>query len=371
MFATNLEHWLYTRVAKPIFFKRDPEFVHDRVTRLGKFIGRWQFGRAVTKLLFYYAHPSLEQDVLGMHFANPVGLTAGFDKNAELTDILPSIGFGFAEIGSVTGERCEGNPKPRLWRLPESKGLVVWYGLKNDGCETIAERLNGKEFTIPIGVSVAKTNCRETADVEAGIADYAKAFATMEPVAEYLTVNISCPNTYGGEPFVSPALLERLLAGLDQLATSKPVFLKMPCDLTTDELEALMDVAERHRVDGLILSNLTKQRDRPEIISCEIKGIDKGGISGKPVSQASNALIAHAYKKKGKRIVIIGVGGIFTAEDAYEKIRQGATLVQLATGMIFEGPQVIGEINRGLVELLKKDGYTSITQAIGSAHSHK
>lgn len=371
MFATNLQHWLYTRVAKPIFFKRDPEFVHDRVTHLGKLIGRWSLGRAVTKVLLAYAHPALAQDVLGIHFANPVGLTAGFDKNAELTDILPSIGFGFAEIGSVTGERCEGNPKPRLWRLPESKGLVVWYGLKNDGCETIAERLKYKKFIIPLGVSVAKTNCRETADVEAGIADYAKAFAIMEPVAGYITVNISCPNTYGGEPFVSPELLERLLARLDQLATVKPVFLKMPCDLSMDELDALMDVAARHRVDGLILSNLTKKRDRQEIASHEIQDIDKGGISGKPVSAASNALIAYAYKKAGKRFVIIGVGGIFTAEDAYEKICQGAGLVQLATGMIFEGPQVIGKINRGLVELLKRDGYKNISQAIGSAHSSK
>lgn len=351
---------------KPVLFRFDPERVHDAFTLFGSLLGATPIGRAFVAWLYRHDHPVLEQTMLGMHFSNPIGLSAGFDKNALLTDIMPSVGFGFEEVGSVTGEPCEGNPKPRLWRLPKSHGLVVNYGLKNDGCKVVARRLQGKRFAFPIGISVAKTNSSATVETAAGIADYEKAFRALEGIADYLTINISCPNAYGGEPFASPERLELLLTRLDETPTSKPIFVKLPVDVTTDELDALVAVMERHRVHGVIIANLTKRRDRAEIDQEEVHHVGRGGISGKPTLETSNALIAHLFRATGRRFVIVGSGGVFTAEDAYEKIRCGASLIQLITGMIFEGPQLIGDINRGLVELLQRDGFANISDAVGT-----
>jgi dihydroorotate dehydrogenase subfamily 2 len=303
-----------------------------------------------------------------MRFTNPIGLAAGFDKDAHLLEILPDVGFGFAEIGSVTGEPCQGNPKPRLWRLPKSQGLVVYYGLKNDGCEAIARRLEGRVFRMPIGISVAKTNVPETVAMEAGIADYAKAFRAFATIGDYLTVNISCPNAFGGEPFTDPKRLERLLVALEVIPTNHPVFLKMPVDLPEQTVATLLDVAKRYRVQGVIFANLTKRYDRPEIDPAERADLRKGGVSGKPVTKDANRLLSWAYRTYGSRFVYVGCGGVFSARDAYEKIRQGASLVQLITGMVFEGPQLIGELNRGLVRLLARDGFATVAEAVGAAH---
>lgn len=367
MLATPVFRLGYKYVLKPFFFRQDPEDVHDRMTAVGEWLGKCAVGRAVTAASFRYRHPMLEQTILGIRFPNPVGLTAGFDKDARMTRIMPSVGFGFEEIGSVTGEPCEGNPKPRLWRLPKSQGLVVYYGLKNDGAEAISGRLRNERFEIPIGISVAKTNSPATVEVAAGLADYEKAFRAFLDIGDYFTLNVSCPNAFGGEPFGTPERLELLLSAIDRIETKKPVFVKLQADLSTAELDALVAVMERHRVHGVILTNLTKRRDRPTIVPEEIKNVPKGGISGKPVFDPSNDLISHLYRTKGKRFVIIGSGGVFTAEDAYEKIRRGASLIQLATGMIFRGPQTIGEINRGIVKLLRRDGYSNIADAVGAA----
>ena len=369
MFATNIQRYLYRRVAKPVFFSRDPEEVHDAMTLFGTVLGASRGVRSILRFLYAYASPSLRQTVLGIEFPNPVGLSAGFDKDALLVDVLPAVGFGFEEIGSVTGERCEGNPKPRLWRLPKSKGLVVWYGLKNDGSAAVSARLRGRTFGIPIGTSVARTNDATTVETEAGIRDYEKAFRAFADIGAYTTVNVSCPNTCGGEPFATPERLDALLSRLDAIETRKPIFLKMPADISTGELDALVAVCDTHRVQGLILSNLTKRRDRATIDQAEVAVAGKGGISGKPVSDPSNELISHLWKTAGRRYVIVGTGGIFSAEDAYEKILRGASLVQLITGMIFEGPQLIGEINRGLVRLLRRDGFKNIAEAVGTKNS--
>lgn len=366
MFATRIQRFVYRHVAKPIFFRRDPEEVHDAATAAGQVLGSTSWSRSFLRRLFAYAHPSLRQTILGIEFPNPVGLSAGFDKNALLVDVIPSIGFGFEEIGSVTGEPCEGNPRPRLWRLPKSRGLVVWYGLKNDGCAAVVSRLRGWRFEIPIGTSVARTNDATTVETEAGIADYEKGFRAFADIGDYTAVNVSCPNTCGGEPFASPERLDALLSRLDGIVTAKPTFLKLPADLSISELDALVTVCDRHRVHGLIVSNLTKIRDRATIDRGEIAVTDKGGVSGRPTFEPSNELISHLFRTTGRRYVIVGTGGIFSAEDAYEKIIRGASLVQLITGMIFEGPQLIGEINRGLVRLLRRDGFGTIAEAVGT-----
>lgn len=365
MFATHAIRWSYQHILKPLAFRFDPEDVHDVMIRFAKALGRIPWAKGVASRVFCFSHNTLEQDLLGIHFANPVGLSAGFDKNAEIIDAIAATGFGFTEVGSITGEPCTGNPKPRLWRLPKSKAIMVWYGLKNDGCVAIARRLRGKRFPIPVGTSIARTNDATTVDLHAGIADYAKAFRELAEVGSYTTINISCPNTCGGEPFTSPERLELLLESLDAIPSSKPIFLKLPADFTFSDADALIAVAQKHRVQGFVISNLTKQHQSPNIDSSEISDTMQGGVSGKPTYDRSNALIAHIFQGAGDRFTIIGVGGIFSAEDAYTKIRSGASLVQLITGLIFEGPQLVGEINRGLVALLARDGYANIHDAIG------
>ena len=353
----------YKWVLKPIFFKLDPETVHDRTILTGKFLGQHLFLRKITNSFWNYRNPTLEQNIFGINFKNPVGLAAGFDKNADLTNILPSIGFGFMEIGSITGEACLGNPKPRLWRLKKSKSLAVYYGLKNDGCETISKKLQGKKFSTPIGINIAKTNSKETVDDKKAMTDYFKVYQAFINIGDYVIINISCPNAYGGQPFTDKNKLDALLQKIVSIPKTKPIFLKISPDLSKEEIDKIIEVAIKFKIDGFICTNLTKNRDNKNIIDKEVPKL--GGLSGKVVKDLSDELIRYIYKKTKGRFVIIGVGGIFSAEDAYKKIKAGASLVELITGMIFEGPQLISEINQGLVRLLKQDGYKNISEAVG------
>jgi len=359
---------IYKRLIKPILFLQDPEDIHDRATALGKMFGKRKITQKFTKKLLHHEHSSLEQKIAGIHFKNPVGLSAGFDKDAHLIDILPHIGFGFAQIGSITNNPYEGNPKPRLHRLKKSHGIVVYYGLKNIGADKIIEKIKNHEPEIPLSISIAKTNCTDTADDEAGIQDYHDCLQKthQKNVGDFFTINISCPNTFGGEPFTEPNKLNRLLDRLEIHNINKPIFLKMPVDLPWDEFQKLVEIGIAHNITGVIIGNLTKKREQH--IKDHIPEHIRGGISGRPTRELCNNLISQTYKNYGDKLIIIGVGGIFSAEDAYEKIKRGASLIQLITGMIFEGPQLIGEINRGLVELLKRDGHTNISDAIGIYH---
>lgn len=356
-------HFLYVNVFKRIVFLIDPEVVHDVTILLGRVLGAHAFLRKFIAWLFHYRNPILSQNIKGISFQNPVGLSAGFDKNALLTDILPDVGFGFMELGSITGEKCEGNPKPRLWRLKKSKSILVYYGLVNDGAQAIAARLRGKKFRIPVGINIAKTNNRETVEMEAGTRDYLKAYQEMADIGDYDVLNVSCPNAYGGCPFTQAANLEHLLSKVGELPKNKPIFLKISPDLTEAEIDDIIALSRKFGVDGFVCSNLTKRRENPNIVEKKIPEV--GGMSGKVVEKLSDELIERIYRKAGKEFVIIGVGGIFSAEDAYRKIRKGASLVELITGMIFEGPQLVGEINYGLAGLLRRDGFASVSEAVG------
>jgi dihydroorotate dehydrogenase len=367
MFATSFFRWGYRAVLKPIYFRLDPEYIHERMLVVGASLGRIRFLRRFTSFCFEYRHPALEQEILGIHFKNPIGLAAGFDKNGKLADILPSVGFGFEEIGSITGEPCAGNPKKRLWRLPNLRGLVVNYGLPNEGAQVIASKLKGKQFRFPIGISLAKTNCQACAVTETGIRDYRKGLEAFIGIGDYYTINVSCPNAYGGQPFQDSASLDALMTELDTVGGSKPVFIKVSADTSLEEIPRMIEVASKHRVQGFIISNLTKQYDQSGIADeMEKRGIETGGISGKPTEELSNRLLEAFYRAGGKGFVLIGCGGIFSAEDVYRKIKLGASLVQLITGMIYEGPQLIGELNKDLVQLLKKDGFEHVSQAVGT-----
>ncbi|KKR13702.1 MAG: Dihydroorotate dehydrogenase 2 [Candidatus Woesebacteria bacterium GW2011_GWA1_39_21b] len=360
-------HFNYRYILKPILFCFDPEQVHDFFTVVGESLGRSALTRWLTSLFFGYQHPSLEQSILGLKFTNPVGLAAGFDKDARLTAILPAVGFGFEEVGSITGEACQGNPRPRLWRLPKSQSLIVHYGLKNAGAEVLVQKLRDHRFAYPLGISIAKTNSPATVEVTAGIADYLKVYKIFltAGVGDYFTINISCPNAYGGLPFTDLARLDLLLGEFAKIPKTKPLFIKMPPDLEEEKLAAIILLAEKYKIDGFVCTNLTKDGNGANLQLKEPRPTDKGGVSGKALAPLAEKQLRLIRQKTGNKFILIACGGIFSAEDAYRKIKAGASLVQLVTGLIFEGPQLIGEINRGLVKLLTQDGYQNISEAIG------
>lgn len=361
---------VYRHIAKPIMFKIAPDSVHNGIVRTGKFVQAVGPLRDLIHYSWAYDNPKmLRQKIHGVQFYNPIGLSAGFDANFELAPLLKAIGFGFMEGGSLTYKFCAGNPRPWFYRLPNSKSLVVNKGLANNGVDAILHHIKnypkGTFRHFPLNISVAKTNSQDSSTDEGAIADYTGSLKAIKKsgIGDIVTLNISCPNAYGGEPFTTPAKLNRLLTATDEVGLEQLVFIKMPSDLAWPEFEKLVKVAEKHKVAGLTISNLAK--DRNAIKQDKLPKRIKGNMSGKPTWDLSNDLIRHTYKKYGKRFVISGVGGVFSAEDAYTKIKLGATLVEMITGMIFEGPQIIGQINQGLAELLERDGFTHISQAIG------
>ncbi len=354
---------IYKNVLKPIFFREDPEKVHERITKTGVFLGNHALTRAIVRSMFYYKHHALQTTVAGIKFENPVGLAAGFDKNARLYNILPEVGFGFAELGSVTGEPCEGNSKPRLFRLPQEKSILVNYGLCNEGSLAISARHANTKFRMPIGFSVAKTNDPKLS-TEEGIQDYRKAFIKMHPLGAYTTINVSCPNTCDGQTFGHPENLEPLLKTLSKETHLKPVFLKIKPDMNDKKLAEVIEIVEKHPwIAGFIISNLTNNREELKTTKQEIDKLSlKGGLSGLPVQKKSNEAIKFVHKNSDK--LIIGCGGIFNGNDAYEKIKNGASLVQLVTGLIYEGPLIVSKINRELVDIIQQQGFSNINNLI-------
>lgn len=368
---SNLTASTYKKVLKPLLFKQQPDAVHNHLLKAGGRIQHLPLALdALHKMWAYQNDSRLEQTMLGIRFRNPVGLSAGFDKNFELVPALKAVGFGFMEGGSLTLDACGGNPRPWFYRLPKTQSIVVYAGLANQGVHNIVARIQQypastfKDF--PLNISVAKTNSEKAASESQAIADYVGSLKHIKKsnVGDMVTLNISCPNTYGGEPFTTLERLEHLLAEVDTVGLVQPLFIKMPANLAWPEFAGLLQVAASHKVAGVTISNLTKDRGQAKLMDSLPKSI-KGGLSGKPTWDLSNNLIRATYQQYGKRFVIIGVGGIFSAEDAYTKIKLGATLVELITGLIFEGPQLIGQINSGLATLLEEDNFQTIDQAIG------
>ena len=360
----------YKHVVKPVLFKRKPDSVHKHMIKMAKLVGNVPGVRSLPRLWSYQNEKYLEQTVGGLLIRNPVGLSAGFDKGIETPRIMRAVGFGFMTGGSVTWGQYKGNEGDWFFRLPKTQSLVVNAGLPSEGTEVIVHRVSkypGAVFhKFPLVVSVAKTNSERTANDTDGIRDYAASMAMFDAESNVaaMEINISCPNAFGGEAFTTPERLEALLSTVDALALAKPIFIKMPISLSKEQFLALTDVAAAHRITGLTIGNLRKDRQNVQLKDELPQGVN-GNLSGAPNREISTDLVRETYRRHGKKMILIGVGGIFTAEHAYEKIRAGATLTEMITGVIFEGPQVVGEINAGLVELLKRDGYSNISEAIG------
>ena len=365
----------YRHIAKPILFSLPPDTVHEGLMQVGSRVQKIRPLRSLLTTSWRYDNPAvLSQDIAGITYENPVGLSAGFDKNIQLLPLLKAIGFGFVTGGSVTYEPCAGNPRPWFYRLPKSKSLVVNAGLANQGINAVGQRVQGyPKATFAhsvLSISVAKANSPEVVSDEDGIADYIGSLRDIKThhLSEVVEINISCPNTYGGEPFTTPERLEALLVEVDKLHLSQPVYIKMPQSLPWQEFQELLEVIVSHQVTGVTIANLAKNRHEITLAD-DLPDTIPGNLSGEPTAEKANELIAATYRQYGDTLVIIGVGGIFSAEDAYRKIKLGASLVGLVTGLIFEGPQLIGQINKDLVELLQRDGYTHISQAIGVDNS--
>jgi len=361
----------YQKIAKPLMFRREPDAVHKGLIRTAKGVQKMPGVRSLPKL-WSYTNAMLETEVMGMQFRNPVGLSAGFDKAIEMPSIMRNVGFGWMTGGSVTWGDYEGNAGAWFHRLPKSKSLVVNAGLPSEGTPVVSERTRTYDMRLfesfPLDVSVAKTNSEISVGDKAGVKDYCKSlemFNTIDQVG-MLEINISCPNTFGGEPFTTPSRLEKLLVAVDALELVKPVIIKMPINLPLSEFDALLAVVASHKVQGVAIGNLLKDRKLAKL-SDPLPESVKGNLSGAPNKDITTELVRRAYTQYGDKLVIIGIGGIMSAEDAYEKIKAGASLVALITGLIYEGPQLVGDINRGLVRLLKKDGYSCVSDAVGTA----
>lgn len=357
--ARNLiNRWIYWPTRKMLFFF-DAELVHNVFIKLGAILGSNFVTKKIVSFNYNYQNKKLEQKILGIHFRNPVGLCAGFDKNAQMMSIMEDVGFGFTEVGSVTAMSCVGNPGERMRRLIDKKALWVNLGLNNKGADELVGHFV-RNYKIPVGVNVAKTNCRENADVEKAISDYVYSLKKFIEAGkgDYFVLNISCPNAFGGRAFHNPELYEQLLKEVVKLGIKKPIFVKLSPDIKFNDINKIIDVSGRYGVSGFICSNLTKEEGK------------HGGYSGKLVQKKADKQLAYVYRRSKGRFVIIGTGGIFGAEDAYRKIKLGANLVQLVTGMIYNGPGLIGEINLGLVDLMKKDGFNAIGEAVGKANPY-
>ncbi|MEK9185168.1 MAG: hypothetical protein AAB863_00135, partial [Patescibacteria group bacterium] len=284
----------YQKIVKPILFFLEPEFVHDCFIVLGEFLGRFWLTRKIVRQICFYEHPMLETEVCGLKFKNPVGLAAGFDKDARLTQIIPEVGFGFMEVGAVTQFAYEGNPGRRLLRLPYDEALVVYYGLKSAGAEVIHKKIKDMTFKIPTGVNIAKTN-RADIKGQKSVDDYVSTYRLLAPHFSYATINISCPNVQDGCTFQdNPELLAKLLASLAREEKYASVFVKISNSISEAEVDRVLEIVSRYSlVDGFIITNLAKARASLNLKSPKkiLDALPQGGISGGPIRQKSNHLI--------------------------------------------------------------------------------
>lgn len=343
---------LYKKVIKPVLFLVHPDTVHRHMLKLAVVLGHLPLTTALGRVWFG-VHVSPRARVLaGLNFRNPVGIAAGLDKNGELLQVADMIGCGFTTVGSLTLEPRRGNPKPWFYRLPKSRSIVVHAGMANRGLRAVTSRLSRRPKGLVTLVSVAIVAQRPNADDSAIIADALEAveYIVRYNLADAIELNVSCPNAGDNEPFTETERLERLLSECDARSISLPVFLKLPNRERWDQFEPIVDVALKHDVQGVTIANLVKDRLNVNLHDPLPEDV-KGGLSGEPTRVRSTELIRRTREKAGDKLVIIGVGGVMSVRDAQEKLDAGADLVGLVSGLIFEGPQLAGDI----VEAIETD----------------
>jgi len=339
---------------KPIFFRFDPENIHHFVTAALKTANRIWGVASLQRAAFQLEHPLLEKEVFGIRFRNPVGLGAGFDKNASMVSELANLGFGFIEIGTVTPLPQPGNDKPRMFRLPGDEALINRMGFNNQGVDVVRHHLEKlKRNGLVIGGNIGKN--KVTPNDEA-VNDYIKCFDVLFDVVDYFVVNVSSPNTPGLRELQEKEPLKHILNTLqsqnNKNGISKPILLKIAPDLTDSQLDDIIEIVQETRIAGLVATNTTISRDG--LSSAESLKKQTGGLSGKPLTKRSTEVIRYLSARLGSAFPIIGVGGIHSAADAMEKLEAGASLVQIYTGFIYEGPALVKRINKGILKSGKK-----------------
>ncbi len=341
---------MYKWIIRPLLFLIDAETVHHLVFNLLKFSHKIPFAKTLIKSIFDLEHPGLQKELLGLKFKNPVGLAAGFDKNAKLVDELACLGFGFIEIGTLTPLPQSGNEKPRLFRLPEDQALINRMGFNNEGADAAIQRLRKRTSKVMIGGNIGKNKVTPN---ESALDDYAVCFEALYDYVDYFVLNISSPNTPGLRELQDKDPLRKLLLHIKQLSTSKPfykpILLKIAPDLGQTQLDDIIEILKETKIDGVVATNTTVSREGLNTTREEVEAIGNGGVSGKPLTQRSTEVIRYLRQKLGPTFPIIGVGGIMTPEDAVEKLKAGADLIQLYTGFIYEGPGFIRRINKEIL----------------------
>jgi dihydroorotate dehydrogenase len=343
---------MYRLFIRPLLFLVDPETVHHFTFNFLKICCAIPGVRRLLFALYGRQHPGLERNLFGIRFTNPIGLAAGFDKDARLIDELSSLGFGFIEIGTVTPKPQHGNDRPRLFRLPADQALINRMGFNNKGATHAAERLKERRPGIIVGGNIGKN--KATANEDA-IKDYESCFETLYPYVDYFVVNVSSPNTPGLRDLQEKEPLKKLLLAIKMLSNSKPkskpVLLKIAPDLTLTQLDDIVDILKESGTDGVIATNTTISRQGLATPQELVARIGAGGLSGKPVRERSTEVIAYLRAKLGPGYPIIGVGGIMKPEDAVEKLKAGADLVQVYTGFIYEGPSFVKRALREITRM--------------------
>ncbi len=345
---------MYKAILKPIFFLFDPEKIHHFVFAAIRFFFKVPGVAAICRSVYQVNDPRLEVKLFGLTFPNPVGLAAGFDKDAKLFDELGALGFGFVEIGTVTPEAQPGNDKPRMFRLPQDGGLINRMGFNNEGAAAAAERLKKRKSNVVIGGNIGKNKI--TPNENAGD-DYEKCFETLYPVVDFFVVNVSSPNTPNLRDLQEKGPLTELLLRLKKLNATKPkprpILLKIAPDLTDGQLDDIIDIVKTTGIDGVVATNTTISRANLTTPKPKLETIGMGGLSGKPLTKRSTEVIHYLSEKSGRAFPIIGVGGVHSPEDAIEKLEAGASLVQLYTGFIYEGPGLAKRINKAILRKKK------------------
>jgi dihydroorotate dehydrogenase len=342
---------MYKLFLKPLLFKLNPEKAHYLTFDLMKIALGNAFGRFLSNSIFGYKHPKLKKQLFGLTFENPVGLAAGLDKDAKVFNELSSLGFGFIEIGTLTPKPQPGNDKPRLFRLPNDNALINRMGFNNEGVDAAAIRLKTKKTNTIIGGNIGKN--KVTANEDA-IKDYEYCFNSLFDVVDYFVVNVSSPNTPNLRELQDKEPLTNLLNHLQNINNAKnkrkPLLLKIAPDLTDSQLDDIIDIVKSTKIDGIVATNTTIAREPLTYPKPEIEAIGMGGLSGKPLTKRSTEVIKYLKTKSNNAFPVIGVGGIHSPEDAIEKIKAGADLIQLYTGFIYEGPALIKKINKELIK---------------------
>lgn len=346
----------------------DPEEVHHRTVSALKLADKTG-GKGILRSMYHVDDEGLATDVCGIRFPNPVGLAAGFDKNAEVYHALSAMGFGFVEVGTITPLAQSGNEKPRLFRLLEDSAVINRMGFNNGGADAAKRNLHNYETAgVPIGVNIGKN--KVTPNEEAA-SDYEKCLDVLYPYGHYFVINVSSPNTPNLRDLQEIESLKQLISSIQKKksdleakgAPKKPIFLKVAPDMTDEHMRDVVHAAVDEGLSGIIATNTTLSR---EGLITKDHTEEAGGLSGLPLKDRSTAWIKEIYEEIGDQVPIIGVGGIFTGDDAYEKILAGASLIQVYTGMIYEGPGIVKAINTRLIELMKKDGFSNIGEAVGA-----